>query len=305
MSAPAAVVVVAVAVDVAAGDRVESSVECPGACSVRPDEGAHERRLREGGEGPGQVGALGTECLLGPVEQPQERRARGGTVGGRERLAGLLRLGVVAREVVERPASRRLPLRLLAPPGRGRVAGSDLLEPAPRRRRGGRGERRGRAGPGHAGAHPRQHQVVGGGAGQAVAAELVGGGYAGAVGHGVDQPLHLGRTDPRALGQHAAVLVHPVLDPREAVGVEELLEDVVALLGGGLEERLELALRQHRDLLELGGAACPTGRRRAADLGRPGAERGARSVRVDLGQGGARLLGEHALAAPLGAGPLR
>ena len=74
------------------------------------------------------------------------------------------------------------------------------------------------------------------------------------VGDRVHQPPDVLVGGLGAGAQGAAVVLHPLLDPAEAVGVEQVLQHVVPVLGRGVQEPLELALREHRHLLELGGA---------------------------------------------------
>ena len=52
--------------------------------------------------------------------------------------------------------------------------------------------------------------------------------------------------------QRQPSVAQPALDLFEALGAEQLLEQLVAVLGAGPQERLEAALGEHRDLGELG-----------------------------------------------------
>ena len=125
----------------------------------------------------------------------------------------------------------------------------------------------------------------------------------GVLGQRVDQPLH-GRLSLRGSGAPlAAVVGHPVLDAREPVGVEKPLQHVVTLLRRRVQEPLELALRQHRHLLELARLHADQVRHQLADLGRAMAEQ-VLAVRPHLGDGGLGLLGRGAVAAAFGPRPL-
>ena len=104
------------------------------------------------------------------------------------------------------------------------------------------------------------------------------------------------------LAEGEAALAQPLLDVLEAAGAEELLEDLVTVLGAGSQEGLELALRQHRDLAELVEVETNEVADEVAGLVEPG--RAGRPGAVDaLADRDGGLLGGHAGAAELGALP--
>ena len=60
-----------------------------------------------------------------------------------------------------------------------------------------------------------------------------------------------GREGPALLLEGALLLGQPVLQPGEPLGVEQLAEDLLALVGGGQQHPEEVPLGDHRDLAEL------------------------------------------------------
>ena len=104
-----------------------------------------------------------------------------------------------------------------------------------------------------------------------------------------------------------AALAQPALGAVEAAGLEDLLEQGVALLRTGAEEGLEPSLREHRDLAELGERHADQAGDEVTGLVEPGAERVPQVVavvgRAPLRDDDAGLLGGGAGAALLGPGP--
>ena len=87
----------------------------------------------------------------------------------------------------------------------------------------------------------------------------------------------------------------------QALGAEQLAEDLAPLLGGGVEQAGELPLRDHGDLAELAVV-------QPDDLLHGGSHIlgfGHRRTAIGIGEGGIRFLGGHALAAVFGALVLR
>ena len=101
------------------------------------------------------------------------------------------------------------------------------------------------------------------------------------------------------LAEAPGLVLEPHLKGIEVFRVEELLEDLFPLVGGGLEELSEVPLGQHGDLTELAAVHAQDLRDGLVDLPRPGDEAavGVSQLRVGL------LLGK-ALAAGLAAGVL-
>ena len=107
-----------------------------------------------------------------------------------------------------------------------------------------------------------------------------------------------------------APIAQPALDVVEATGLEDLLEQRLPLLGARPEEGLEPALREHRDLAELGQRHPDQPGDEVAGLVEPGAERLPLAAVLAVGVAGAALgddhpglLGRGAGAALLGARP--
>ena len=105
--------------------------------------------------------------------------------------------------------------------------------------------------------------------------------------------------------QRQPPVAEPALDLLEAAGAEELLEQLVPLVGASPQEGLEAALGQHRDLGELGDVHARQPGHQVTGLVEPGGQgaRQAPSTRSSMRDRG--LLGGQAGAALLGALPRR
>ncbi len=238
-----------------------------------------------------------------PVQHRQQGQARGRPAVGLQGLLGPtggLRLGV----------ERRQPLRGAGAPLPDRPGDASLVEDgAGGGRRGGRSAmhrrrvvrrvgdvREDTGGPGV--------DLVGSGRRQRVRRQPRGRLDPGPVRDPVDQPLHRRLSGLGVLASPARVLVHPLLDACVTIGVEQPLEHVVAVLAARLQEPLELALRQHRHLLELRRLHAHQLGHHQPHLGGPGGQ----EVLLpggELEQDGGRLLGGRPFTTALRPRPLR